>query len=106
MAKGGFLGEFEQIVLLALIQLGDEAYGVLVRQEISTRTARDVSIGAIYSTLDRLEGKGFVTSALGESTPERGGRAKRYFALTAAGRKALEESQSALARMREGLSLA
>ena len=81
MAKGEFLGELEQVVLLALARLEDQAYGVSVRQEIERLTARDVSIGALYSALDRLERKGFVSSRMGAPTRERGGRAKRFFRL-------------------------
>jgi DNA-binding PadR family transcriptional regulator len=105
MAKGEYLGEFEQTVLLALARLGDEAYGVTMRMEIEERTGRQVSIGAIYPTLDRLEAKGFVSSYLGDPTPERGGRCKRYFKLTPAGVRALIRSREVLARMWEGLQL-
>jgi DNA-binding PadR family transcriptional regulator len=103
MSKGEYLGEFEQTVLLALARLGDEAYGVTVRLEIEERTGRNVSIGAIYPTLDRLEAKGFVSSYLGDPTPERGGRCKRYFKLEPAGVRALIRSRDVLARMWEGL---
>lgn len=104
MAKGEYLGEFEQIVLLALLRLGAEAYGLRVRQEIAERTGRDVAIGAVYATLDRLETKGYVTSRVAGPTPERGGRAKRYFEVIAEGRRALAEAQHSLAQMREGLT--
>ena len=97
------LGEFEQIVLLALVRLGEDAYGVSVRREIAERTERDVSTGAVYATLDRLEAKGLVRSAVGEPTPERGGRAKRHFEITGEGSRALRRSQQAFARMLEGL---
>jgi DNA-binding PadR family transcriptional regulator len=103
MAKGEFLGEFEQLVLLALIRLGDEAYGMAVRREIAVRADRDVSIGAVYATLDRLEGKGLVRSRLGAPTEERGGRARKCFTMTAAGGRALEQSQEALRQMLAGL---
>jgi PadR family transcriptional regulator PadR len=103
MAKGEFLGEFEQLVLLALIRLGDEAYGMAVRREIGTRADRDVSIGAVYATLDRLETKGLVKSRLGETSDVRGGRAKKCFTITAAGARALEKSQHAFRQMLEGL---
>jgi len=79
MSKRDYLGEFEHIVILALLRLADRAYGVTVRQEIEERTGREVSIGAIYATLDRLEAKGYVKSVVGEPTPERGGRSKRFF---------------------------
>ena len=103
MAKGDFLGEFEQLVLLALIRLGDEAYGMAVRRELESRAHRDVSIGAVYATLDRLEGKGLVKSKRGETTDERGGRAKKCFTITGAGARALERSQQALRHMLDGL---
>jgi len=105
MSGPAALGEFEQIVLLALLRLGDEAYGVAVADEIAERAGRRVSLGAIYTTLDRMESKGLVGSRIGESTAERGGRAKRYFRPTADGIRALEASQRVLARMKEGLAL-
>jgi PadR family transcriptional regulator, regulatory protein PadR len=103
VAKGDFLGEFEQLVLLALIRLSEDAYGMAVRREIEARTARDVSIGAVYATLDRLEEKGLVRSRMGAHSAERGGRPKKCFTITAAGAKALETSQQALRQMLEGL---
>lgn len=103
MGKGEFLGEFEQLVLLALLRLGEGAYGMTVRREIEDRAARDVSIGAVYATLDRLEEKGLVKSRLGEPTDERGGRAKKCFTMTGAGARALERSQQAVRDMLEGL---
>ena len=103
MPDPAYLGEFEQLVLLAVLRLGDAAYGVTVRQEIETRTGRDVSIGAIYATLSRLETKGLVKSRAGEPTTERGGRAKRLFRVTALGRRSISEAQRVLARMLDGL---
>lgn len=103
MPKGDAVGGFEQLVLLALAHLGEQAYGVSIRQEISSRTGRDVNIGAVYATLDRLEAKGMATSITGEPTAERGGRAKRYFRLSAEGARALEESCRALEGMMRGL---
>lgn len=103
MSDRAHLGDFEQIVMIALLRLGEEAYGMRVRQEIEQRTGRETSIGAVYATLDRLEGKGFVKSSLGKPTRERGGRAKRTFILTAKGSKALESSHDALMRMIDGL---
>ena len=100
-----FLGEFEQIVLLALLRLGDDAYGVPVRQEIEKRTNRSIDVGALYSTLDRLEEKGFIRSRFSDSRPERGGRSRRYFKMQAAGLRALERTRVALASMWEGLDL-
>jgi PadR family transcriptional regulator, regulatory protein PadR len=79
MSKRGFLGEFELMVMLALIRLGDEAYGVPVSRELEKRRGREVSLGSIYAALDRLEQKGLICSCLGDPTPERGGKAKRYF---------------------------
>jgi len=97
------MGEFEQVVLLAILQLGNEAYGMEVRQEIAARTGRDVSVGALYRTLARLEDKAFVSHALGAPAPERGGRAKKFFRVEAAGVEALERTHQTLRRMREGL---
>jgi PadR family transcriptional regulator, regulatory protein PadR len=103
MAKGESLGEFEHIVLLAVLRLGADAYGMRVRREIDERTGREVSIGAVYATLERLEEKGLVTSSLNGPTPERGGRAKRTFRLTGEGAAALNRARLDLASMQEGL---
>ena len=100
----GYLGEFEQLVLLALARLGDDAYGVPIRDTLAERAGRQTSFGAIYSTLRRLEAKGLVRARLGEPEAVRGGRAKKYVALTARGRVALRDSHSAFARMAEGLA--
>jgi PadR family transcriptional regulator PadR len=97
------LGSLEQIVLLAVMRLGDDAYGVKVRQEIEKRTGRSVSIGAIYATLERLHEKGFVSAYTGEPTAERGGRAKRYFRIEADGRRALQRTQESVRKMSAGL---
>jgi PadR family transcriptional regulator len=105
VASRDFLGEFEQIVLLALIRLGENAYGVPVRREIEEKTNRSVSVGALYSTLDRLEEKGFITSRFSDARPERGGRSRRYFKVQASGVRALERTRVALASMWEGLDL-
>ncbi len=102
MPKRDYLGDFEQVVLLAIMRLGPDAYGVSIQQEIARRTGREVSVGAIYPTMDRLEEKGFVTSRVGEPTAERGGRAKRYVEINPAGRKALRRSHMALAALWEG----
>ena len=99
------LGEFEQVVLLAILRLGDGAYGVTIRSEIETRTCRTPSPGALYVTLDRLEEKGFVVSRLGDPTPQRGGRAKRYFRVTKAGIAAVNRAQQAYRRLLEGLEI-
>src|ERR1700693_4451694 len=105
MSGRDYLGEFEHIVVLALLRLADRAYGVTVRQEIEVRTNREVSIGAIYATLDRLEAKGYVKSRLGEPTPERGGRSKRFFRVTAKGVAAVNRTHRALFSMTQGLDL-
>ena len=103
MAGREHLGEFEQIVLLAILRLGDEAYGVPIRMEIEARTKRTVTVGAIYRTLDRLEAKGYVTSWFGEPTATRGGRSRRYFKLRALGLRTLRASRDVLAAMWDGL---
>jgi DNA-binding PadR family transcriptional regulator len=103
VAKGDFLGEFEQLVLLALLRVGEGAYGMAIRREIQATAERDVSIGAVYATLDRLEDKGLVKSRVGESADIRGGRVKKCFTMTAAGARALERSQQAVRQMLEGL---
>lgn len=103
MGKDGYLGEFEIKVMMALIRLGPNAYGMTIRRDISERTGRDVSIGAIYATLDRMERKGYVSSRKGEATPERGNRAKRYFKIEAPGKRIYAESWNAMDKMREGL---
>ena len=105
MSNRDYLGEFEHIVILALLRLASQAYGVTVRQEIEVRTGREVSIGAIYATLGRLETKGYVNSHLGDPTPERGGRSKRFFRVTAKGVAAVNRTQRALQSMTEGLDL-
>lgn len=97
------LGEFEIMVLAALMRLGDEAYGAKIRQEIEERTGRTTTVGAIYTTLSRLEEKGIVSSKLGPSTPERGGRPKRFFRITAHGIRAFRISVNSLGNMLEGL---
>jgi DNA-binding PadR family transcriptional regulator len=105
MAKGDYLGEFEQMVLLALLRLGADAYGMPIRREIEERTGRPVAIGAVYSTLERMEAKNWVRSVWTDGGQERGGRAKRVFSLTAEGAEAMRRSEEALRRMREGVDL-
>jgi PadR family transcriptional regulator PadR len=105
MSGRDYLGEFEHIIVLALLRLEDRAYGVTVRQEIEIRTHREVSIGAVYATLDRLETKGYVKSHRGDPTPERGGRSKRFFRVTAKGVAAVSRTQRVLRSMSEGLDL-
>jgi PadR family transcriptional regulator, regulatory protein PadR len=97
------LGEFEQVVLLAILRLGDNAYAVSVREEILQCTGRDVSRGSVYITLDRLETKGFLRSRLADPTPERGGRAKRFYELRPRAVDALKESRRALVALWRGL---
>ena len=104
MAKGDYLGEFEQLVIMAVMRLGAGAYGMTVRREIEANSGRSVSLGAIYATLDRLEEKGYVSSMLGETTPERRGRAKRFFKVQARGVRALQNALAALDRMRMGIT--
>jgi len=99
-------GGFEQLVMLAVTRLGDMAYGMTVRSELEERTGRKVSLGAVYSTLDRLEAKGYVSSKQSAGGAEREGRAKRFFRLTAPGVRALNEGIAALDRMREGVAAA
>jgi PadR family transcriptional regulator PadR len=99
------LGELEQIVLLAVLQVGDDAYGVPVHDELRRRTGRDITLGTIYKTLSRLEEKGFVASRVGAPTAARGGRRTRCYAVTSAGRRELRTSLRALRRMAAGLDV-
>ena len=103
--KGEHLGEFEILVLLALMRLQEDGYGMRVLKEIESEGRRAVSIGAIYATLSRLEKKGYVRSRFSAPTPERGGRSRRIFRLNAKGERALKRSLESLSRMVEGLSL-
>jgi PadR family transcriptional regulator, regulatory protein PadR len=98
-----YLGEFEQLILMALLRLGDDAYGVTIRDVLRDRAGREASFGAIYSTLRRLEHKGLVKSFLGDPEPVRGGRAKKHVTVTARGRQAVREAQRAFGRMADGL---
>lgn len=98
-----YLGEFEHLVLLAVLRLGDAAYAVPVRDEIEQRTRRSVARGALYTTLDRLEQKGLLRSRVGEPLAERGGRARRYYALTARGLTSLRSARRALDELSAGL---
>jgi DNA-binding PadR family transcriptional regulator len=97
------LGEFEQHVLAAIIRLQTEAYGVPMRRDLSERLKREVSIGALYTTLERLEAKGFVSSRMGGATAERGGRAKRYYRIEAPGVRALADARAAAENLWAGL---
>ena len=99
------LGELEQIVLLAVMRAGDDAYGVTVLAEIEQATGRTPTLATVHTTLSRLETKGLVSSRLGEPTPQRGGRRKRYFAATPAGKRAVRESIAAIGRLARGLSV-
>ena len=99
------MGEFEQLVLLAVLHLHNDAYGMEIRTEIERRTGREVSYGAVYTTLDRLEQKGYVAHSMGEATPVRGGRARKYFRVVPEGRAALRATQQVLQTMWEGVRL-
>jgi PadR family transcriptional regulator PadR len=96
MADRGYLGEFELMILLTVIYLDEEAYGVPISRELERRRRRVVSVGSVYAALERLESKGLVSSDLGDPTPERGGKAKRYFRVTKAGLKQVQESRRVL----------
>ena len=104
MRKKRSLGEFEQLVLLALIRTKHNAYGLKIRDEIEERSKRDVSFGAVYAALNRMERKGFVTSSLADPTEERSGRAKRFFKITGLGDAALNRSREVNDAMWEGLA--
>ena len=99
MGGGYRLGDFERIVLLALVRLRENAYGVTIRREIEERAGREVSYGALYTTLDRMEAKGYVSSRIGEPTQVRGGRAKKYFQIEAPGIEALNKTRETIANM-------
>jgi DNA-binding PadR family transcriptional regulator len=98
------LGELEQVVLLALMRLGEDGFGVGVQQEIESRTERRVSLGAVYTTLARLEEKGFVASRVGDPTPRRGGRRKKLYRVLPKGRRALVTSIETLHALTKGLN--
>lgn len=99
------LGEFEILVLVALVRLSPTAYGVSIREEIEKQTERHVTVGALYATLNRLEKKHYVTTRMGEATPERGGRAKRYYEITPQGQSQLERAMASLKNMVSGTGL-
>jgi DNA-binding PadR family transcriptional regulator len=103
MAKREFLGGFELLVLLALMRLGEDAYGVPITEAIEESSGREVAIGSVYITLERLEQKGLVSSRLGEPTAERGGRAKTYFRVTANGLRAVRQAQRTLVNLWKGV---
>lgn len=102
-AIAGYLGEFEQLILLAILRLEDDAYGATIRRVIEEATGRELSIGAIYTTLERLHEKGYVTPRLGEPTGERGGRRRKIYTLTAAGHAALTHAYESFLNMTRGL---
>lgn len=105
MPRGEFLGELEQMLLLAVGRLGDGAYGMAIREEIERCTGTEVAIASVYAALDRLGRQGYVKSWVGSPTPERGGRAKRFFGLEPAGARALHRVRSALDNLWEDLEL-
>ena len=102
MAHRDILGGFELLVLLALVRLDDEAYGVPIAKAIEESSGRDVAVGSVYVTLARLEGKGLVRSRVGEPTAVRGGRAKTYFEITAPGLRAVRHAQRTLIKLWQG----
>jgi PadR family transcriptional regulator PadR len=99
MTDRGYLGEFELMILLAVIHLDDQAYGVPIAREIETHRGRDVSVGSVYAALERLEAKKLVSSTLADPTPERGGKAKRYFRVTKAGLRQIHETRRVLSKL-------
>ena len=105
MGKGDYLGEFEQLVLLALVRLGKSGYGMTVRRELEATSGRSVSIGSVYTTLDRLETKGLLASTHGDPEPVRGGRARRTFEVKPEGLIALARSRDLLAKMWNGIAI-
>ena len=105
MPRRAYLGELELMVLLALVRLGEDGYGVPISRELQVLARRDVALGSVYAALDRLTEKGMVASQLGEPTAERGGRAKRYFRITPAGLRALRATRSALINLWSGVPL-
>jgi len=103
MRKRDYLGQFELMVLLAILQAGEDAYGVPIAREIEETTGKEIALGSIYAALERLEDKGLVTSSMGDPTPERGGRAKRYFRVTRKGVREAREAQRTLKKLWSGL---
>lgn len=99
MDDRSYLGEFELMLLLTVIHLGDEAYGVPISRELERHRRRGVSVGSVYAALERLEGKGLVVSSLGDPTPERGGKAKRYFRITKEGLRQVRQTRRVLTRL-------
>ena len=105
MLRRPYLGEMELMVLLVVVRLEDNAYGVPIANELQNIAGREAALGSIYAALDRLANKGFVTSSLGEPTPERGGRAKRYFHVTKSGVRALRDAHNALTNLWTGVPI-
>jgi PadR family transcriptional regulator, regulatory protein PadR len=103
MRKRGYLSQLELLVLLAVMRVDSNAYGVLISREISKQSGRDVAIASVYAALERLEKKGLITSLLGEPTAERGGKARTYFKPTAAGLKEVRDAHETLMRLCNGL---
>lgn len=103
MPRGDYLGEFEHMILLAVARLGDEAYGMAILDEVQRRTGTEAAVGSVYAALDRMARQGWVASRIGPSTPERGGRAKRFFHLLPEGAQVLVRARSALDALWEGL---
>ena len=103
MGTREYLGSFELMVLMALMRLGEDAYGVPIAREIEAHLGREVALGSVYATLARLEERRLVTSSLGDPTPERGGRAKRYFRITARGARQARDTRHVLTRFWEGM---
>jgi DNA-binding PadR family transcriptional regulator len=103
MRKGDYLGNFDLMLLLALLRLGEDAYGVTIAQELEQQTDREVVVASVYARLERLQERGLVASRLGDATPERGGRAKRYFRITESGIREVRDAQRSLINMWKGL---
>ena len=103
MKEREYLGNFETMVLLSLLRLGEDAYGVPITNEIEKQSGRPVAVGSVYAALERLERKGLITSRWGDATPERGGRAKKHFCVTASGLKELRHTQKTLVNLWKGV---
>jgi PadR family transcriptional regulator PadR len=103
MGERNYLSEFELMILLIVINLGDDAYGVPLTRQLAIERGRDVSVGSVYATLDRLEEKGLIASRLGEATAERGGRAKRYFRVTEQGVRSIQQTRMVLNKLWKSL---
>jgi PadR family transcriptional regulator len=103
MGSPNLISSFEMMVMLALLRLGDEAYGVPISEEIEEQSGHDIAVGSVYAALERLEARGLVSSRVGEPTAERGGRAKRYFKATGKGLKEIRETQRTLLKLWKNL---